>query len=313
MTRAIVVGAGGQDGRILCKRLQREGSEVVGISRDSARSTGSAAPVQVDIQDFAQVSAFIAAWRPDHIYYLAAHHHSSQDSTGEPLELYAKSHAVHVLGLVHFLESMRLHAPAARLFYASSCLIFGHPLEAPQDERTTAEPRCIYGVTKLAGMQMCRLYRETHRVFASSGILYNHESRHRPERFVSRKIVSAARRIAAGSQEQLVLGDLSAQVDWGFAPDFVDAMCRILSLDKPNDFIVATGEAHSVQEFVEIAFGALGLDWKAHVRENPAVLQQKRRNLVGDFSKLHSATGWRPSITFRQMVESLVHNAPESV
>ena len=301
MSRAIVVGAAGQDGRILSERLISEGCEVLGIARDSGART--------DIADAAQVSTLVAAWQPDRIYYLAAHHHSSQDATGaDTVGLYEKSHAVHVRGLLHFLEAMRASARHARLFYAASSLVFGDATSAVQDESTPLNPRCIYGITKAAGLHCCRFYRETHGVFASGGILFNHESPYRQEKFVSQKIIRAVAAISAGSHEKLVLGDLSARIDWGYAPDFTDAMTRILALDRADDFVVVTGESHSVGEFAEIAFRHAGLDWKSHVEENPSVLQRRRPALVGDASRLRTRTGWRPTVTFPEMVARLVES-----
>jgi GDPmannose 4,6-dehydratase len=138
------------------------------------------------------------------------------------------------------------------------------------------------------------------------GILYNHESVHRQEKFVSQKIIRTATAIAGGRREKLILGDLSARIDWGYAPDFTDAMVRILALPDPEDFIVATGEAHSVQEFVEIAFARMGLDWRAHVEEDATVLQRKPRKFIGDSTKLRTTTDWKPSVTFTEMVERLL-------
>ncbi len=306
MNRVVVVGAGGQDGRILYERLLAAGCAVLGIARDSIRSTEASTPVSIDITDRRQVQAIVADWRPDEIYYLAAYHHSSQDHMGgDAVEVFEKSHAVHVRGLLHFLEAIKNCRPATRLFYAASSLVFGNVLSAIQDEQTPLNPRCIYGITKTSGVHCCRFYRETHGVFAAAGFLYNHESIYRQEKFVSQKIIRAAAEIAAGQRDQLVLGDLSARIDWGFAPDFVDAMVRILALPEPSDFVVATGEAHSVREFVEIAFRLRGQDWKAHVVEDPALLQRRRSPLIGDASKLRAATGWKPSVTFPEMVKSL--------
>lgn len=296
MSRAIVVGVNGQDGRILDERLRGEGCAVIGIARGG-----------IDIADRAQVRALVAEWKPERVFYLAAFHHAAQENAGaDGAELFEKSHAAHVRGVVNFLEAIRELSPATRLFYAASSLVFGEPPGERQDERTPLNPRCIYGITKTAGMHCCRFYREAHGVFASAGILYNHESRFRQEKFVSQKIARAARAIAAGSREKLVLGDLSARTDWGFAPDFVEAMVRMLALERAEDFVVATGEAHTVREFVEIAFARVGLDWREHVEENPALLHRRRPTMIGDASRLRAVTGWEPSVTFREMVESLV-------
>lgn len=307
MSRALIIGVNGQDGRILYERLRDDGCTVLGIARGSVRSTGACDCAGIDITDTRQVRTLVANWRPEQIYYLAACHHSSQDRIGDDaITLFEQSHAVHVRGLVHFLEAIRDTSPKTRLFYAASSLVFGEAATEVQDEQTPMNPRCTYGITKASGVNFCRFYRETHGVFAAAGILYNHESAYRQEKFVSQKIVRGAIKIANGQHEKLILGDFSMRIDWGYAPDFVDAMVKILALPEPDDFVVATGQAHTVREFVEIVFGRLGLDWRTHVEEDASVLWRKRRTLIGNASKLRTATGWKPSVTFAEMVERLL-------
>ncbi len=246
----------------------------------------------------------------DNIYYLAAHQHSSQDSARpDHWDLFKKSQEVHVEGLFHFLEAIRTLSPTTRLFYAASSLVFGAPARDPQDESTPLNPTCIYGITKACGVNLCRHFRQTHRVFASAGILFNHESPLRERKYVIPKIIQTAVSIARGSDEKLQLGDLGARIDWGYAPDYVDAMHRILSLDHPDDFVIASGETHSVQEVVEAAFSHLNLDWRAHVVESPGILTRRRSSLRGDPSKLHQQTGWRPSVDFPTLISRLVEAA----
>jgi GDPmannose 4,6-dehydratase len=300
MKRVVIVGSGGQDGRLLEQRLHAEGCEVVGIRRDGPGP---------DLTQREQVAAAMRQWQPAEVYYLAAYHHSSQEKTAaDPAAIFTRSFEVHVTGLVHYLDAIRLHSPASRLFYAASSLVFGDPPSPVQTEATPFSPRCPYGISKAAGVHVCRHFRETHRVFASAGILYNHESPLRQEKFVSQKIVQAALRIARGEQDKLTLGDLSARIDWGYAPDFVDAMTRLLALPESGDFIVATGETHSVQEFVEIAFDRLGLDWRAHVLEDPALLGRRKASMTGDASKLRQLTGWQPTVDFPGMIAALLPN-----
>jgi GDPmannose 4,6-dehydratase len=286
MTTAIVVGSGGQDGTLLSAHLRARGVDVHGIAKPER-----------------DVARIVAETNPDEVYYLAAFHHSSQDPPIDPGELLARSTEVHVTNLARWLDAIR--ARPTRLFYAASSLLFGDPVESPQTERTPMNPTEAYGVTKLAGMTLCHEYR-SNGVFASVGILYNHESPLRAVKFVSKKIVKAAWAIRRGEQEKLVLGSLDAALDWGYAPDFVDAMQRILALPAADDFIVATGELHSVREFVELAFGQLGLDWRAHVEENPSVITRPPLARVGDASKLTRMTGWRPSKGFAEMVRALM-------
>ncbi len=298
MKRVVIVGSGGQDGRLLEQRLRADGCEVVGIRRDEPGP---------DLTRREEVAVAIREWQPAEVYYLAAYHHSSQEqTTADPPAIFARSFEVHVTGLLHYLDAIRLHSATTRFFYAASSLVFGKPPAEIQTEDTPFNPRCPYGISKAAGVHCCRHYRQTHGVFAATGILYNHESTLRQEKFVSQKIVQAALRIQRGEQDQLILGDLSARIDWGSAPDFVEAMTRILALPESGDFIVATGETHSVREFVETVFGLLDLDWRRHVVEDPKLLGRRKAPMVGDASKLRRLTGWRPSVTFAEMVGSLL-------
>jgi GDPmannose 4,6-dehydratase len=293
MKCALIVGSNGQDGRLLQQRLAEEGTTFVPLGRgDLAIDDGSAVAVLVRKE-------------PSEIYYLAAHHHSSQEAMGSS-DLVRKSTDVHVTGLACFLEAIRLHAPETRLFYAGSCLVFGEPGTDTQDEMTPFDPRCVYGITKAAGLRLCRYYRENHGVFASGGILFNHESPLRQSKFVIPKIIHAALAVSRGSAEKLRLGDLSARVDWGYAPDYVGAMTRILRIQEPGDFIIATGETHSVQEVVERVFGSLGLDWREHVEESQEILTRRRAPLCGNADKLRAATGWQPTVSFHEMLRILL-------
>jgi GDPmannose 4,6-dehydratase len=295
---ALVIGSDGQDGRLLTEQLTREGQRVAGIYRGS-----------IDLSDALGVRAFVASEQPHQIYYLAAHHHSSQDRTPEPAELFRASFATHVDGLVNILDAIRVEAPQARLFYAASSHCFGsQPVTPVQDESTPLNPDNIYGITKTAGVQACRFYREEHGVFASAGFLFNHESPYRRAEFVTTKIIRAAVAISRGSRERLVLGDLSARTDWGWAPDYVDAMTRILALDRPDDFVIATGEPHTVGEFAQLAFTGVGLDWREHVEENPGIITKRKLGLVGNPAKLKAATGWSPTVTFEEMIRKLLEH-----
>lgn len=306
---SIIIGGEGQDGRLLRNHLRRARRDVISVDRGATRADPPRAIGPVDVLDAAAVSGLIGSTKPAEVYYLAAYHHAAEAAPPEPAELLRRSFAIHVDGVVNVLEAIRTTSPATRLFYAASSHVFGDAAGPMQDETTPLQPRCAYGITKAAGMQCCRLYRSAHGVFASVGILYNHESSLRREQFVSQKIVRAAVAAARGSREKLVLGDLSARIDWGYAPDFVDAMARILSLDRPDDFVIATGEAHTVGEFATIAYEAVGLEAAAYVEQDPSILHKPGLTLIGDSAKLRAATGWKPSVTFQQMVQALVHAA----
>jgi GDPmannose 4,6-dehydratase len=249
---------------------------------------------------------------PDEIYYLAAFHHATEDVVElSAAELLRCSIDVHVLGLLNVLQAMEECSPQTRLFYAASSHVFGTPETEWQNEETRLNPNSAYGISKAAGLQCCQFYRRQKGIFAATGILFNHESPWRQPSFLSRKIVVGARQAQSDPAFRLVLGDLEARVDWGHAPDYVDAMFRILQLPEASDFVVATGEMHTVREFAEAAFGALGLDWRRHVKTDAGLLNKISHPLRGDSSKLRAATGWAPTIGFLEMVARLVRDAVE--
>ena len=307
MKKAIIVGSEGQDGRFLYNLLLGKGYEVVGIDMHTVRcSTASNLPLVVDISHADAVADLIRLIKPDEVYYLAAFHHSSEDEQVENIELFKRSYNVHVVSLVNFLEAITKHSRETRLFYAASSHIFGNPSTAIQDENTPINPNCIYGITKTDGLFTCRFYRDNYAIFTSVGILYNHESPLRHERFVSRKIIKGALAIKNGKQGKLILGDLNAEIDWGYAPDYVDAMHRMLNHHEPDDFVVATGVMHTVREFTQLAFDFLGLDYRSYVEENPAIMTKKAYRRTGNPRKLMELTGWRPSVDFGQMIRFMI-------
>lgn len=306
----MIIGSGGQDGRLLFERLDGDGCALLGVERNRIRhnrAAGNEVRDPVDILDPISVNDAIRAFMPDVIFYLAAYHHSAEDKAlPNDAELYIRSNDIHVRGLLHVLEAIRKYAPSASVFYAASSHCFGDPSTRIQDENTPLRPRCHYGITKTAGVHLCRMYRILHSLRVSVGFLYNHESPLRTQNFLSMKIVRAAVEISRGRREKLVLGDLSARVDWGYAPDTMNAMIRIINLPQSDDFIIATGHSHSVEEFVAIAFSRLNLDWRLHVEINPSLLAKPVAPLVGDSTKLRALTGWSPSVNFEQMVQLLV-------
>jgi GDPmannose 4,6-dehydratase len=312
MNRALIIGEGGQDGRLLFERLAREGHVLLGIGRNGACRGSASIDVRqypVDILDLSSVASTVNGFSPDAIFYLAGYHHSAEDRLPpNDLELYIRSHNVHVLGLLNVLEAVRRQSPRTRVFYAASSHCFGDPPTNIQGETTPLRPRGVYGITKTAGVHLCRHYRAFHDVAASVGFLYNHESPLRSRNFLSMKIVEAVVEISRGRRDKLVLGDLSARVDWGYAVDYVDAMVSIVERAAADDFVIATGQSHSVEEFVSIAFTRLNLDWRCHVEIDPSVIvkREPRVELIGDSGKLRALTNWSPSVTFQQMVELLV-------
>lgn len=313
MPSAIIVGSTGQDGTFLYHLLEGKKYSLLGIGSRSVITNIKDWDGQetFDICNFEQVAHVVKKLQPDEIYHLAAVHHSSQDPVVELVNLFHQSYDVNVLSTFNFLEAIRQFSPHTKLFYAASSHIFGKPTDEPQDENTLINPLAVYGVTKASGVYLCRMYRSVHHVFASVGILYNHESWLRGEQFVSQKIVKGAINCKNNPKNRVILGDLAVEVDWGFAPDYVDAMHRILALDEPDDFIVATGDRHTVEEFAHIAFDAVGLNWRDFVEEHKEIITRPKNPLIGNPAKLVEKTGWKPSVDFPGMVRALVKRAEE--
>jgi GDPmannose 4,6-dehydratase len=307
---ALVIGSAGQDGRILRTQLRATEAAVVGADQNGVLAEGVPAPsAELDLGDRPSVEAFLKELAPDEIYYLAAHHHSSEEATDTDVaELFRLSIEVNVTGLVHVLEAIWRVARGARLFYAASSHVFGRPLVSVQDESTPRNPINVYGITKSAGMDAVRFYRDRG-LHASTGILYNHESIYRSEKFVTMRLARAAQRAVEAKRQghihTIEVGSLSAAVDWGYAPDYTTAMRRIVALPAAGDFVVATGEAHTVQDFAAAAFAAVGLDWREHVSERPGIVKKPGAALVGNPAKLRQSTGWAPSVTFNEMAARL--------
>lgn len=313
---AIIVGDRGQDGTLLRANLEEQGTLVVGIGRNRL-SLPACLETNLDdefsVCNTDQVMALVVTICPSEIYYLAAHHVSSEQNGADysPSD-YEEYHKVHVVGLLNFLWAIRKHSPQSKLFYAASSLVFNGNQGPIQDEKTPLTPVGFYGLSKAQGILICRDFRERYGIFASSGILYNHESVLRPEKFLSKKIITAAHEISLGLKSQLVLGNLSAEADWGYAPNFVVAFQKILNIDNPDDYIVATGESHSVAEFAKIVFECFGLDYKKYVYEDSNVLNRNVPRKIGDSSKLKNITDWETSYDFTGMVNTLVRDYLES-
>jgi GDPmannose 4,6-dehydratase len=308
--RALIVGCYGQDGSYLTECLREKGYDVIGIDSQGASTNGV---LNVDIQNKTDVVELLAEARPDEIYYLAAFHQSAEGADNDPHDLCHRSFEINTLALNHFLYGVLVASEKSRLFYAASSRVFGNPETRVQDERTLFNPICPYGISKASGAHLCRYYRTEHGLYSSVGILYNHESHRRSASFVSKKIVKAAVAIKKGLQSRLVLGSLDALIDWGYAPDYVAAMWAILQTDQADDFIIASGTLHSVREFVEAAFSAVELDWTRYVAEDEQLLSRRRQpgTLCGDSNKLQFITGWRPRVSFDQMVRLMVEKELE--
>lgn len=311
MPRALVTGVGGQDGALLSRLLVDRGYEVVGIVRREPRAYADNLAgvfdrisfVAADLLDRDALVRVLEDVRPDEVYNLAAPSFVPR-SWDEPV-LTAEFAAV---GVTALLEAVRRVDPGIRFYQASSSEIFGEPAETPQSETTPLNPLTPYGVAKAYAHFITRSYRYRYGLFACCGILFNHESPLRPQDFLPRKVARAVAAISLGLESELVLGDLDARRDWGFAGDYVQAMWLMLQHDEPGDYVVATGVSHSVEELVECAFGVVGLDWRRHVRSDPSLRRGRAElhHLVGDPSVARRVLGWAPSLSFTELVRLLV-------
>lgn len=307
MRRALIIGHTGQDGRILWDQLLERDFAVVGVSRRDVRTHGVEWTAPVDIGDGGSVQALVEAIGPSQVYYLAAHHHSSQDAGMRAADNWGQSWAVHVHGFGNVLQALLAAAPEARIFYAASSRVFGGTaVAALLDEATPHRPDDIYGLTKAAGMLLADYHRRVHRQFVSCGILFNHESPLRGAQFVTKRVVRDLVAITRGEATRLEVGSLAARVDWGYAPDYTRAMQQMLEAPEAGDFVVATGTTHSVRDLVDVAASHLGIDWREVVIETDGLLQRSPQGLCGNAARLRSETGWAPSINFPDMVRLLV-------
>ncbi|MEO5575571.1 MAG: GDP-mannose 4,6-dehydratase [Gaiellaceae bacterium] len=309
--RALIVGIGGQDGSYLAEFLLARDYEVYGLVRHStaqaperiAHLAGRVALLRGDLVDQLSLNAAIDSARPHEVYNFGGTSFvpESWQQPGLTAELTG-------LGVVRLLESIRLADPTIRFYQASTSEMFGRPAAAPQTEATPFDPQNPYAVAKVFGHQMVERYRDGFGLFAVSGILYNHESPRRGVEFVTRKITHAVARIALGLEHEVLLGDLSASRDWGFAGDYIRAMWLMLQQDEASSYVVATGELHSVQDVAEVAFARAGLDWRDHVRVDERFVRPKdaTAHLVGDAARARDDLDWHPSVDFEQLIHLMV-------
>lgn len=308
---AFITGITGQDGSYLAELLLQKGYKVFGLTRRT--STQNFERIQHIIHDIELVSGdlvdqhsitnAISKIKPDEVYNLAAQ--SFVQTSWEQPVLTGEFTG---LGVTRVLEAVKMAHPDAKFYQASSSEMFGKVLETPQVETTPFYPRSPYGVAKVYGHWITVNYRESFNMFAVSGILFNHESPRRGLEFVTRKIANAVARVKLGKQEKVELGNLEAKRDWGYAPDYVDAMWRMLQQDTPEDYVVATGETHSVREFLQLSCAAVGItDWEAVYQHNPKYDRPAEVDLlIGDASKAREKLGWQPSVNFEEMVKLMV-------
>ena len=310
MPTALITGITGQDGSYLAELLLKKGYRVVGVARRSSTVTNERIShlldditvVQGDLHDQGSLLSLLEEYEPTEVYNLAAQSFVPT-SWGQP----ALTGDITALGVTRILEAIRFVNPKIRFYQASSSEMFGKVMEVPQRETTPFYPRSPYGVAKVYGHWITVNYRESFDMFASSGILFNHESPRRGLEFVTRKISDGAARIKLGMAKELRLGNLEAQRDWGFAGDYVEAMWRMLQQDTPDSYVIGMGETHSVREFCQIAFGHLGLDYKEFVIQDERFYRPAEVDLlISDPSKARSVLGWEPAVTFRELVTMMV-------
>ena len=308
--RALITGITGQDGVYLAELLVARGYDVHGMTRrslpeidDRLEKLGDNLHIhQADLSDQLAIVRVLQAAKPSELYHLAAQSFVPA-SWNQPL----LTGEFTALGVTRMLEAVRLVDPQIRFYQAGSSEMFGHVEEEPQNEQTPFRPRNPYGVAKLYAHWMTVNYRESHGLFASSGILFNHESPLRGKEFVTRKITDAVARIKLGLRQELRLGNLDSQRDWGFAGDYVQAMWLALQQDEPGDYVIATGVQHSVRELVKLAFAHVDLDWEEFVTIDPHLFRPSEPNrLRGDASKAQQDLGWKPTVSFEEMIAKMV-------
>jgi GDPmannose 4,6-dehydratase len=310
MKKAFITGITGQDGSYLAELLVNKGYKVIGlVRRASTRSTerlssleGKITLVEGDVTDLSCLMSIMQKHQPDEVYNLAAQSFV-KDSFSEPIH----TTQVNAFGALNILEAVRLCCPDARVYQASTSEMYGKVKETPQKETTPFHPRSPYGVAKAYAHFLVQNYRESYGMFACCGILFNHESPRRGEEFVTKKITKAVAKIKKGKQRKLFLGNLDAKRDWGFAPDFVEAMWLMLQQDEAEDFVIATGETQTVREFCRLAFERVGLNYQDYVHVDPQFYRPAEVDLLlGDCAKAQDTLGWYPRHTFTDIVNIMV-------
>jgi GDPmannose 4,6-dehydratase len=311
----LICGIGGQDGALLGKMLLQKGYKVFGTSRDAeGRNFQNLVRLGIDKQvnllsmwpeDFRSVLMAIKASKPDEVYFL-----SGQSSVGLSFEQPAETIKSAILGVLNMLEACRMDDRSIRLYHAGSSECFGVTNEVPATEATHFRPRSPYAVGKASAFWLVDNYREAYGLFACTGILFNHESPLRPERFVTQKIVQAVKRIAAGSDEKLRLGRLDIARDWGWAPEYVDAMWRMLQQDKPADYVIATGSTHTLEEFVDAAFSYFDLGWREHVETSADFCRPTDITVSSaDPTKASDELGWAARFQMKDVVRHMIEES----
>jgi len=316
MKKALITGITGQDGSYLAEYLLDLGYEVHGLVRNVALEDPAHGLQRVNhisdrlilhdssLESFPSLYGILQKVKPDECYHLAAKSFVSYSMESELTTM-----NTNITGTHNILSSLHAIVPECRFYFAGSSEMFGSVYQSPQDEETRFRPRSIYGISKVAGFELTRNYRETYDMFAASGILFNHESPRRGFEFVTRKITSSAVKIKLGLSKEIRLGNIEAKRDWGFAGDYVKAMHAMLNSGTPDDFVISTGESHSVKEFLEISFGTLGLNYKDYLVVDPKFYRPvEKTSLLGNASKAKEILGWEPKTTFEDLVVQMTES-----
>jgi GDPmannose 4,6-dehydratase len=314
MKKALITGITGQDGSYLAEFLLKKGYQVYGIVRrvaieDPQHRLCRLEPiikkvklVFASLESYASIYNVVQKIKPDECYHLAA-----QSFVSYSFEDEFSTINTNISGTHYVLSALKQQAPRCKFYFAASSEMFGHAKVSPQNEDTPFHPRSPYGISKVAGFDLTRNYREAYGMFALSGILFNHESPRRGFEFVTRKISTSVAEIKLGRAKELRIGNLEAKRDWGFSGDYIEAMWLMLQLKKPEDFVIATGETHSVKEFVAKAFNYVGLDWKKYVKIDKQFYRPSEVNILqGDYSKAKRKLGWKPKVKFEELVKMMV-------
>jgi GDPmannose 4,6-dehydratase len=308
MKKALITGITGQDGSYISELLLSKGYEVYGLERrkaledQSVKRPNNAIIIPCDITNCASVYSAMLQVMPDEIYHLAA-----QSFVAPSFADSFQTLDTNIMGTLNVLEAMKNLVPKSKMYFAGSSEMFGKAEEVPQTEKTRFHPRSPYGVSKCAGFYLCQNYREAYDLFICNGILFNHESPRRGIEFVTRKITHSIKLIKEGKLDKIRLGNLDAKRDWGFAGDYVEAMWLMLQQDKPDDYVVATNETHSIHEFIDEAFKVAQLDKNNYIELDPNMLRPSDVVLLqGDYSKAKNVLGWEPKVKFKELVKMMV-------
>jgi GDPmannose 4,6-dehydratase len=321
MEKALITGITGQDWVYLAELLLSKGYEVHGIVRRVAIEDPEHRLWRLrhildkiilhpaSMESYASIFNVVHKVKPDECYHLAA-----QSFVSYSFEDEFSTVATNINGTHYVLSAIKDRAPHCKFYFAASSEMFGNAKETPQNENTPFYPRSPYGISKVAGFHLTRNYREAYNLYALSGILFNHESPRRGLEFVTRKVTSAVAKIKLGLAKELRLGNLEAKRDWGYAGDYVQAMWLMLQQDEPEDYVVATGETHSIRELVELAFSYVGLDWKDYVIVDEILYRPAEiYELRGDFSKAKEKLGWKPTVSFKELIQMMMDSDLEAL